>query len=107
MKKIIKAHVACLVLSMSKIPLSRFEILEAVAKLEGKPYKRTSNSSYFVPAFTDTSLYVPYSYNENVKRSWVCLGYIEVTGKRGNTFLYSLTPKGLRMAKEAKKLMKK
>jgi len=90
-KKPTKAHVICHILAASG-PMIREDILVAVSKVEGKPYKSGSNGSYFQP-FNDPHSYYRRIYKAH-RQSLVAMGLIQIVGKQGNNLVYGLTPLG-------------
>lgn len=92
MKKPTKAHIICSLITTHG-PMTRAELLEATAKIEGKPYRPASNNSYFVPYADGRS-------PSKAKHSLVANGTIQAVGKRGNALVYMNTLKGFTRAAE-------
>lgn len=98
MKKPTKAHIICHLLA-TRGPMTKAELLQETARIEGKPYRPGSNISYFVP-YNDLSgaYYMPSKSAMN--GSLVYNGSITPAGKRGNSLLYVNTAKGMAKAAE-------
>lgn len=91
-----KTQKICMVLATRGVPMTRFELLEEVWKMDGRriPFKRNSNNCYFVPSISSD----PFMSSCEWKRSLLIKKLIKVVGKRGNARLFQLTPKGRRLA---------
>lgn len=100
MRKPTKAHIICHLLATHG-PMGRADLLRLTAEVEGKPYKPTSNASYFVPfAKGNSPYYTAADYARMQKSSLVGNGYIAAVGKQGNALVYNNTPKGAAKAAE-------
>lgn len=88
-----KADRICYVLMHSNVPLSREEILRRVHVLENSqiPFKKTSNGCYF--------LKTKCSIKREHKASVILAGLIQPAGKVDRKLVYTLTPKGIKVAK--------
>lgn len=69
-------------------PMTRKDLMREVARIEGKPFRPTSNGCYFEPAPVGQTYY-----GAN-RSSLVTQGYIRRAGKKGNAYLWGLTQKG-------------
>lgn len=70
-------------------PMTRKDLMREVARIEGKPFRPTSNHCYFAKPSTGSGFY-----KTTDETSLVAKGYIRVAGKKGNAYLWGLTPKG-------------
>lgn len=88
-----KADRICYVLMHSDVPLSKEEILRRVHVLENSqiPFKKTSNGCYF--------LKTKCSITREHKASVILAGLIQPAGKVDRKIVYTLTPKGIKVAK--------
>ncbi len=101
MKKPTKAHIICYVLDTVNIPMTREDILRRVYTLQpGKvAFQATSNKSYFAPC---EGLYAPFGGGDE-RKSVLFKKLIKKSGRNAKRFmLYTLTPKGRKLADEYK-----
>lgn len=87
-----KADRICYVLMHSGGPLSREEILRRVHVLENSqiPFRKTSNGCYF--------LKTEGTFTQEHKASVILAGLIQPAGKVDRKIVYTLTPKGIKVA---------
>ena|SRR3990167_2570102 len=87
MAQITKLDVICMVITKNG-PMTKKDILREVARIEGKPFRPTSNGDYFASR-SPRRFYV--SANRVSLRAQ---GYIQIAGKKRNAIVWGLTPKG-------------
>jgi hypothetical protein len=106
-----KAHVISYLLSV-RGPMTKDELLQAAALVEGKLYKKSSNSSYFAPRTSIRSFWRFGSHAAKMmerknKASLVANGTIKVVGKSGQKHVYGLDVRGAALAAEYRQFAEK
>ena len=95
MAQITKLDIIVSVLTVNG-PMTRKNLMREVARIEGKPFRPTSNGDYFAKPNKRSM------YNCTDRTSLVAKGYIRVAGHKGQAYLWGLTPKGAAHIVEAR-----